>query len=320
MPTACDCPPFSGTPGANCGVSPCGPRQRLETRICSPIGCEQARGFPVERCVDDLACCDRFVDTPNCGRGVTTPPRADNCPFGDRITRTTCGNSTATVWGCRLDISPIEVDGNPDCLPHCLGEFKREPVGDPRVEANTPATYNPTLGVMCPGDEDVDPDTDFYPPPADPWDLDATGYGLDVVYTGCDNARKCQLYCPAPLIIHPTAADRCVAYWQRFYVAPTRHFGPEGACFGFPKTLWPPGAPAGLVTYCECHDNGGSKPKVTTIRCVITSTNRNLAAGTSDLCAPLAGPPPITVRTRSVTGVGCRNPGVPSSLCEVATW
>ncbi len=299
MPFNCVCTDFLGGVGQNCGVSPCGPRFRLEYKQCSPTGCGQARGEVMEQCIEDNQCCEIYVDTPVCGLGTGG---LNDCPFGDRVTQTMCGGNTVR-FGCRPDPDPIAIDGNPDCLPKCLGTYQTVPVMDP----DSPS-YTPTIGVMCPGD-----DINLTRPP--PWIVVGSQYGHNVSYPigGCSNAADCQLYCPAPLRVHPTSLFGCVALWRQYRTAPQ-----QVGCAGYPQTIW-----TGTSSQdCICHTWGSGKPRLTTIVCYLSNQDRttvnnaggHLISGSADVCAA------IKVRNRAVTGAGCRNPGVPNSLCELTTW
>lgn len=138
LPADCVCDPPMGGPGLRCGISPCLPTERLETILCNPVGCGAALGINENYCVDDPTCCDRYLDTALCGTGGPAP----DCPVGERITQRACGGGTSQ-FGCRVDTNPTVIDGNPTCIPHCIGTFHPN-------EAS--AASNPLLPIICPGD------------------------------------------------------------------------------------------------------------------------------------------------------------------------
>lgn len=139
LPADCQCDPPMGGPGLRCGISPCLPTERLETILCNPVGCGAALGINENYCVDDPTCCDIYLDTNLCGTGGPSP----DCPLGERVTQRACGSSTSQ-FGCRVDTNPTSIDGNPSCVPHCIGSYH------PNEGA---AASNPLLPVICPGDD-----------------------------------------------------------------------------------------------------------------------------------------------------------------------
>src|ERR1041385_188555 len=121
IPSTCVCTDWQWAAGQRCGVSPCNPQEHLESKLCNPAGCGLAGAVPctggtgvrcisaVERCVQDLQCCDIFVDTATCGTGgsltdtypagcgAINPPTCTekpDCPIGQRLQQKPCGGGT----------------------------------------------------------------------------------------------------------------------------------------------------------------------------------------------------------------------------------
>lgn len=182
LPTNCVCDPPIGGPGLRCGAGICPETMHLETILCNPVGCGAALGIVEQSCVNDPTCCEIYQDTALCGTGGAVP----DCPLGSRITRRACGGGTSQ-FGCRVDNDPTVIDGNPTCIPHCIGTYLA-------VEN----AANPRTAVICPGDDVA--------VVGNPWIQDASGIGLALRLIGtnlisCSHPPspgpnlKCEAYC-----------------------------------------------------------------------------------------------------------------------------
>jgi hypothetical protein len=204
MPTNCICSDWQEAVGQRCGVSPCAPTEHLATKVCNPAGCGQATGIAVEKCVDDPQCCNLFVDTPLCGEGVVSQtPRG--CLLNYRVQKATCGGSTVR-YACRLDTDDIPVDGNPSCVPKCLGTYDQPGVTHP---------YTPGICLDPPPSGPADDINIATPPPA-VWTQTTQGIGIPIKIVGdglswCGHPPspapdlKCEVYCKPPYFLNKTA-------------------------------------------------------------------------------------------------------------------
>jgi hypothetical protein len=229
----CICSEIIGNPGERCGLSNCKATQRLESKICNPAtcgdACEMVPGFgPVDRCIDDPACCKDLKDTSLCGTGTGA---LNDCALGERVMRADCGGTKADgtpndKYGCRQDWDEFINDGNPSCIPKCLGQYKMNPA-DPVGTVYTP--------IMCAGDNAG------FPIPS-PWVQNSAGIGLLLRFVGndqdpskCTPAQKCEVYCGLGLFVNPSGSA-CVN-GRRFNVAPiianatnNQSWAPPGWC------------------------------------------------------------------------------------------
>lgn len=311
LPTDCICDPPIGGPGLRCDVDPCGPTERLETVLCNPVGCGAALGFPENSCVSDPTCCDRWLDMALCGEGGPSP----DCPVGERRQQRACGGGV-TEFNCRPDSSPTAVDGNPSCIPHCIGTYNPD---------ETAALGNPLIPVICPGDDVA--------VVGSPWVQDASGIGIPITILGhnvavCNHPpstlpdNKCESYC-LPGYIH--FGSGCVPNFCRttFVVATVNHNGTNNASFSMCET-----APVGSATFTGCATPSGNPgfPCILnvlpvgggpgfpfcqlnfTVASVISNVpnNRSFTQCEADI-----------ITTTTITGGGCGNPGSPSSPCTL---
>lgn len=313
LPTDCVCDPPIGGPGLRCGVSPCAPTEHLETVLCNPVGCGAALGITEQTCVNDPICCTIYYDTALCGEGGAAP----DCPLGDRVTQRACGGGI-NDFSCRTDSQPTGVDGNPTCIPHCIGAY------NPNEAA---AVGNPTVPVICPGD-----DTSVV---GAPWIQDASGIGIAITILGHDVAvcshppspgpdNKCEAYC-LPGYIHVGAG--CVPNYCRssFFVAAITPNGVTDASFTMcePDLIGSatvigcgnpgiPGSPCALELYPVAGGPGFSYcQKDFTIPTVIpnASNNQSFTQCEAD-----------TLTSTIMSGAGCGNPGVPASACTLQIY
>lgn len=312
IPTNCVCDPPMGGPGLRCGVSPCLVTQRMESVLCNPVGCGPALGIDEEYCVDDPTCCDIYRDTLLCGTGTPAP----DCPLGERITQRACGTGV-TEFSCRPDSDDVSVDGNPTCIPHCLGAYH------PNESA---ALADPSTPVICPGDDTAVVGA--------PWIQDSTGIGIPITILGpsvavCSHPvpspnpdNKCEAYC-LPGYIHSGAG--CVPNFcqtnfeaasvianatndQSFTMCEPATVGSVGmvGC-GNPAT---PGSPCQIRLFPVA--GGPGFPY-----CQVDFRVASVAAdATNDQSFTQCEADTIT--SAIITGgAGCGNPGIPSTLCTL---
>jgi hypothetical protein len=112
IPPNCTCT-NTGSPPANCGVSPCAPNQYYTSHSCDPQGCDDA---PPYSCITDNSCCSNWLDE-GCGTlpAGSAQPVGNNCDYGYDIQVKECGTNNTVQ--CVYDAQPT----GPCPLPTCLG-------------------------------------------------------------------------------------------------------------------------------------------------------------------------------------------------------
>lgn len=316
MPTDCVCDPPIGGPGLRCGIAPCSNTQRLETSLCNPAGCGPALGIQEENCVDDPTCCDFYRDTILCGTGGPSP----DCPLGERITQRPCGGGI-TEFSCRVDNDDTSVDGNPTCIPHCIGSYNPN---------ETAALANPSVPIICPGDD--------VGVVGSPWIQDASGIGIAITNLGhsvavCNHPpsplpdNKCEAYClpgyieqgagcvPNYCLISYTVASvanntsnvQSFTQCQATTIASANQVGPGCSNPGTPSTscslqLLAPFPGPGFLS-CQ--------RDYTVATTIFNGTNiQNFTVCQAD----------TITSTTTGGGAGCGNPGSPGASCVVITY
>lgn len=326
MPADCVCDPPIGGPGLRCGISPCPRTRRLETILCNPVGCGVALGITENYCVDDPTCCDPWYDTTLCGLGGAAP----DCPLGERIQQRLCGMGRIE-FRCRPDSDPVSVDGNPSCVPHCIGSYH------PNESA---AASNPYLPVICPGD-----DTNITGPGLINYNggvgMSISLYGKTVLacshppVPGPDN--KCETYClpgymPSGMSCVPNYC--MVSFIQAAEILPARR----------PRNRYSPSIITNNASFTVCEGRtvgavtltGCGNPGLPGYSCTMNILPVNGGAGFEwcavNFYAAHLFPMNMSINmsftqceagnlvSATISGANCGNPAVPSSYCSLTIY